>query len=625
MKLLGLDFETYYSSEYTLRKMTPAEYILDPRFELIGCAVKHGEKKSFWVDGKDFGDFIWSIPPEETKALSHNQLFDACILSYRYGWVPRLMIDTLGMSRALLGSKLRSLSLASVAKYLGLQDKGGTIAKVIGMRAADIKASRLWGEYKSYALDDVDICYGIYKLLASSFPPEEFVILNDVLRAAVVPQFQLDMGELAFYKLEIEASKFELLRNIGITDNNRETLMSNDKFAGMLQDLGVDPPRKVSGITGKVTWAFSKSDVDFMELEEHEDPRVQTLVATRLGIKSTIEETRTQRFLNIANMQWADGGVGAGKCALMPMPLRYAGAHTHRLSGDWKLNVQNIGRNSTLRKAILAPEGYTILDADSSQIEARFVAALSGCEHLRQLFENREDVYATFASTVFGFPVNKRSNPIERFIGKTAVLGLGYGLGWEKFQRTIKLQSKQQTGTEVLLSDEDAQRIVALYRSTYPEIPAFWRRCNNLIQQMTNEGCDVAVGPVRFQYQSILLPNGLRLHYEELEHIATGWQYKYATRTKRVYGGSITENLCQALARIAVMQAALRLRKRLVTFGVTSFALQCHDALAYLVPDQFVSEAEPIILEEMRRRPVWLPQVPLDAEIAKGKTYATSK
>ena len=357
--LITFDFETYYDRDYTLRKLTPVEYILDPRFETIGCAVKVGREPAVFMDEREFRRYLAGIDASEVDAISHNALFDMCILAWKFGFVPRMMIDTIGMSRALLSPYLRSVSLDQVSKFLKLKPKGDTVHKVIGMSAAMIKAQGLWDSYARYSCDDADTAFDIFAaLMKRGFPKDELFVMDMVLRCAVMPSFRLDTETLYQHLGEVMQAKQELMAQISV---DRDALMSNDRFAQALKDLGVEPPTKTSIATGKETWAFSKTDVEFNDLQEHEDPRVQALVAARLGIKSTLEETRTQRLISISQLEWA----GLPR-RYMPIPLKYSGAHTHRLSGDWKLNMQNLPRNGNLRKALVVPEKYKVVAVDAS-------------------------------------------------------------------------------------------------------------------------------------------------------------------------------------------------------------------------------------------------------------------
>jgi len=614
LKQIVLDFETYYDSEYSLRKMTPVEYIMDARFEVIGCAVKEGENPPFWLTHDELKLYLDRLP-ERVTIISHNALFDMCILSWVYDYVPTIMIDTLGMARAWMGHKLRSLALASIATYLKLGVKGDTVYKVQGMNLAAIKAAGFYDAYAEYSCTDAELCWKIYRhFVNEGFPVSEVAVMDTVLRCAVKPAFVLDQTALAEHLHHTIARKADLLARTGM--ENRDDLMSNDRFAEALRRLGCEPPTKISMTTGKETYAFAKTDQAFMDLEEHEDADVQALVAARLGIKSTIEETRTQRLINISRITWP-GNKPAG---LLPMALRYSGAHTHRLSGDWKLNMQNLPRGGKIRAAIKAPEGHSVVAVDASQIEARIAAWFCGATNMTDAFANKEDVYSSFASRVFGYEVNKKTHPVERFIGKTAVLGLQYGLGWSKFQKTVAMQSKAQVGQEVVLSDTEAAKVIETYRTTYHPIPKMWSKLNNLIPRMTSDIYE-EVGPVIFLKNQIKLPSGLFLNYHELQNKEGQWWFTYGGKPKYLYGGKMLENIVQALARICVMDAAVRVRKRI---GM-QLHLQVHDELVYVVPNEMAETVKQVVYEEMCRRPQWGLDIPLDAEGDIGPSYGDAK
>jgi hypothetical protein len=632
MQIIAADFETYYDKEYSLRKMTPVEYILDPRFESIGMAVREGypsNNPTYWVDGPDLQKWF-DQAPKDAMYISHNALFDMCIASFRYGFVPKYMADTLGISRACLGHVLRSLSLKSVAQHLGLPAKGDTVFKVEGMGLAAIKAAGIYIEYDETSKGDADRCMEIFDKLVrgGAFPINELAVMDLVLRCAVKPRFQLDMGALAEHKNNIRVQKDQLLAMAMLSSaDGKDDLMSNDRFATLLQGLGVDPPMKVSPVTGKVTYAFARTDPDFIDLQEHDDPRVQALVAARLGHKSTLEETRTERLLSISRLSWP----GEGQVAKMPIPLRFSGAHTHRLSGDWKLNFQNLptrGGANAIRRALIAGPGESVLTVDASQIEARITAWVNGCWTLVEAFEKGVDVYSAFASSVFERPINRKAADPEQqalgFVGKTGVLGLGFGVGWEKFQRTVKLDSKKFTGTEILLPDEDALKAVNTYRRDYHEIPAGWKKLNYTGIPVLANGGGFQFGPCSFEKGAVNLPNGLQLKYHDLKYAGDNWTYTYGGKTKRIYGAALLENIVQALARIVTMDAAVRIQKRIHELGLW-LNLQGHDELVYLVGNEYVETLKAIVLEEMQRRPTWAPELPLKAEVGVGASYGEAK
>lgn len=638
-----VDAETYYDQEYSLKKMTPVEYILSPKFEMIMLSVKRPGKPVFNLSGDKIEKFFRALDPERTVMLTYNALFDQCIFAWHYCFIPRLMIDVMGMVQAWHSHELRSVALAVAAPHIIGRHKGTAVHKMMGLRAADIKAAGWWGEYEKYCGDDSELTEGIFdKIMMQGFPVSELIVMDHVLRMAVCPQFAVNGQELAVHLQDIITDKANLLAACGLNydaDGKCKELMSNPKFAELLTSLGIDPPKKISPTTGRETWAFSKSDQEFTDLEDHPDVRVQTLVAARLGHKSTIEETRTQRFLNISRLQWPARylqwrGLPPGT-VLAPMPLRYSAAHTHRLGGDWKLNVQNFpsrGKINHLKRALtIVCTGTSVINTDSSQIEARIVAWLCGEWELLKQFELGLDPYKIFAAKVFQVDVSQVTAE-QRFLGKTSILGLGFGLGWIKFKHQVRVKSLEALkltgkGQELILADEQSSMIVNTYRSTYPGVPTMWRKLNNAISILAGASGSFSIGPCVFMKGKISLPNGLYLYYHNLRQTPDGWLYDHAGKPRRLYGGALLENIVQALARCIVMDAACRIDKRFKLNGWRDqqLTLQVHDALAYVVPDVLVAQTRALMEEEMNRRPAWAPELPLACETKVGPSYGDTK
>ena len=600
MRLYILDAETYFDRDYSLRRLDPASYILDPRFELTGIAVKEPSSAAYWVEGSDAPAFFAGLDPNDIMTVSHNALFDNCIWSYRYGFVPRVMVDTLGVARAVLS--LKNNSLASVAEHLGLGAKGKEIQQAIGMRLADLKANPdFYRAYVGYALNDATLCEGSFDKLVRSgvFPREEIFIQDLVLRCAVTPTLHADVPMLQRHLEDLRKRKQSLLNECGY---DRAALMSSVQFCKALESLGVTIKTKISK-TGHVIPAIAKTDEFMAELVEHPDFRVQTLTSARLAHKSTIEETRSERFVSIATLPWPNG-----QC-MLPMPLHYAGAKTHRFAGAWSMILEYLSRdssNSKLRTSIVAPDGFKLVTADLSQIEARLAAQLCGQEDLLEAFRNGEDVYANFASIVFGQPVTKKDQPDHRFIGKTAVLGLNYQCGAERFYRMVVTQARQYgIPLDGLFDERVAELTVRTYRRLFNHIPMMWQHLDELLRSvlMNDRAQEVELNPVTIMSRRIRLPNGLFLRYDDVP-------------AEDLYGGKLLEHLCQSLARVIIMQAALRIFRR----GYR-FCLQVHDDLIFRVPDDRVEDAIMIITQEMTGMPAWMPDLPLAIEIKEGDNY----
>lgn len=622
---LSLDFETYYDREYSLRRMTIPEYVLDERFENILCSVQVNDEKPFIVEGPDFPALLREHPAEFTATVTFNSLFDNSILAWRYGYVPERMYDTMGMARAVIGHKLeKGASLAAVAKVMGMPPKGDAIHNVIGMTREQIKASGLWASYCAYCNLDNQLNKGIFNSLIRHFPHSERRVMDLVLRCAIQPRFRLDIPMLEQHLVDVRAEKAALLDATGI---KHTAIMSNIQFAERLKELGVEVEMKTSKLTGKPAPALAKTDKFMSDLKEHPDVRVQTLVAARLGLKSTQEETRAESLLAIARKPWAVP-------ASMPIPLRYAGAHTHRLSGEWGINMQNLpsSRNSKsrLRKALLAPPGYKVITCDLGQIEARLNAWFSGAVNLLDQFAQGLDPYKIMAAYIFGIEP-EGVTPIMRFIGKTAILGLGYGCGWERFFTMVETAARQfNIDLEGMWTKDLAKTAVGTYRGRYGAITTTWSSLDtglNTAWLGMNGVKTFGPGDVITMGHGIIVgPNDLSLKYanphrsEEMELL-----YQYGRFTHKIYGAKMLENIVQFLARIVVMNAALRIRGHAPTEEWSRFVLQAHDELVYIVPDEMVDEMKTIVHTEMTRRPSWAQDIPLKADVGVGQSYGEAK
>jgi DNA polymerase I-like protein with 3'-5' exonuclease and polymerase domains len=611
--IITVDFETYYSREYSLSKMTTEEYIRGDEFEVIGVGVKVDEGETTWFSGTkaETQEFLNQYDWANALVLAHNTAFDGAILSWYFGIKPKGWLDTLCMARATHGVDVGG-SLAFLAKKYELGEKGTEVINALGKRRSDFNSEEM-DSYGAYCRNDVDLTYSLFQILSDGFPARELKVIDCTLRMFTHPALMLDLPLLEQHLHDVKVKKEKLLE---AAEANKDDLMSNDKFAELLlalkdKDTGElvfkSPdmlPRKTSAKTGKEAWAFAKTDEGFKELASHPDPRVQTLVAARLGNKTTLEETRTQRFIDIA------------KRGRMPVPLKYYAAHTGRWGGDDKVNLQNLparGNNAgKLKNAIRAPKGYVIIDADSSQIEARTVAWLAGQVDLVEAFEKGEDVYKIMASAIYAKGADEITKD-ERFVGKTTILGAGYGMGANKFSAQLKT-----FGVEV--DEGEAKRIIDVYRQTYAAIPALWKQAQSALDAiLTNQTSPIGKYPDVLGIEGdkgIRLPSGLLLRYPELTKDSDG-QYAYKTRAgfTKIYGGKVIENVCQAIARCIIAEQMLKIGKKY------QVVLTVHDAVACIAPAGEREEAVKYVEECMRWRPDWCKDLPLNCEVGYGESY----
>jgi DNA polymerase len=604
MDVYTLDFETYYDKDYSLSKMTTEEYVRDRRFEVIGLAIKKNDKATKWiVDGGQLSRLLSHINFSDSAILCHNTMFDGAILSWRYGVKPKVWFDTMCMSRALHGIET-SASLKAVAERYGVGVKGTEVNNAKGKRQTDFTEQELAG-YGGYAKNDVDLTYKLFTMMGRVFPRQELKLIDLTLRMFIEPTLDLDIDLLEQHLEDVKDRKDKLLRDANVTD--KKDLMSNPKFAALLKGVGVEPPMKISPTTNKQTYAFAKSDEGFKALQEHDDDRVQSLVAARLGSKSTLEETRTERFIDIY------------KRGLLPVPVRYYAAHTGRWGGADKINLQNLpsrGPNAKkLKKALVAPVGCTLVEADSSQIEARVLAWFAGQDDLTNAFAKGEDVYVKMAARIYNCEEEDVTKD-QRFVGKTTILGAGYGMGAEKFGVQLKT-----FGFEV--SSDEARRIISIYRDANYKISKVWRDAHYMVQQLANKRAAQfgrkGVVQVAAAESSLIMPSKLSIIYEDLgsEQGEKGLEYSYKTRRgrTRIYGGKVIENVCQALARCIIGEQMLKISKKY------KVVLTVHDSIVCCVRDEEVDAAQAYVEECMRWTPDWAAGLPVDCESGTGKSY----
>ena len=582
--------------------MTTEEYIRGSEFEAIGFAIQEDGGKPHWYSGTkaQLKTALDKYELNKNLVIAHNAVFDMAILSFIFDIRPKAIVDTLSMARAIHGTEVGG-SLAKLAEHYALGVKGTEVLNALGKHRIDFNAQDL-AKYGEYCINDVVLTMDLFKILSAGFPPIELRLIDLTIRMFTEPSLWLDGNMLHDHLGEIQVKKQQCLEFYA-----KEDLMSNDKFATLLENLGVEPPTKISATTGKEAWAFAKTDEGFKELLEHENENVQILATARLGVKSTIEETRTERFIEIAQR------------GLFPIPLRYYAAHTGRWGGDDKVNLQNLPRGSMLKKAIMAPPGSVLVDSDSSQIEARTLAWLAEQNDLVDAFERGEDVYKIMASSIY-VKAQEEISKDERFVGKTTILGCGYGMGSAKFQAQLKTFN-------VEIEDGEANRIIKVYRETYDWIPSLWRKAGLALDAIINNQTMYLGRAGALQVEGtkgIRLPNGLYMKYPNLRKIRNEQgkdEYVYDTKKgkavipNRIYGGKVIENVCQALARIIIGEQMLQVAKKY------KVVMTVHDAIACVIPEQEAQTGQEYVEMCMRMRPKWAVDLPLSCESGVGKSY----
>lgn len=613
MSFITIDFETYYDNECGFKKQNTEEYLNDLRFHVIGMGIKEDDGETEWHTVGSIEERLSRIDWDSSAVLCHNAMFDAAILSWHYDVRPAHIFDTLCMARAVHGVDAGG-SLAALAQRYALGAKGTEVVNAFGKAIHDFEPEEL-AKYGEYCKNDVELTYALFHKLVPGFPQSEYDLIDMTIRMFTEPKLRVNdallVGRLEEVRDEKKALLGGLMQELGCEDEEgvRAKLSSNKQFAEILSARGVAVPMKTSATTGKEAPALAKNDEGFIALQEHEDPIVQQLCAVRLGTKSTIEESRIERFIDI----------GERNEGLLPIPLKYYGAHTGRWSGQDGINMQNLPsrdkRKKALKNALIAPDGHVIVNCDSSQIEARVLAWLAGQTDVVEAFAQKRDVYCEFASKVYGRAITK-ADPVERFVGKTCILGLGYGTGAEKLRHTLKTSPP---GADLPI--EECKSIVGVYRRANSDITDLWAECDRALDAlMGGVTKPFYLGKNRavlLDKDGIRLPNGLYIRYPELR---VGADNKKIYTSRRgpvnIWGGAMVENVVQALARIIVGEQMVKLRDA----GYRP-VLTVHDAAVCIVPEDSVESSIKIITDVMSTPPEWCTTLPVACEAKFGQSY----
>lgn len=594
--IVTLDFETYYSKDYslTLKAYNTSSYVRDPQFKAQCLGIRDGRKPTVWYAGPDIRKALNKHAVYKRPIAAHNMAFDGFILSQHYDLVPPFYYCTLSNARALLGNALR-LRLDDVARYHGLGAKTDGLVKTKGLR--DLP-DELLEELGEYCANDTDLCADVLALQLQAMPEKELRLVDWTMRAFCDPVLYVDQ-DLAAKELEDQISRRE--ERVELAQVSQEVLMSDEKFADVLTLFGVEVPQKISPTDGQLKYALSKQDKAFTDLLEHDDPAVVRLVEARLAVRSTIGESRARRFVDIGSNT-------------LPMAYNYCAAHTKRFGGTNKMNVQNLERDGHLRKAIIAPPDHVIVSVDSKQIEGRLNAWLWDQENILEAFRTGQDIYKLQASQTYGKPIEEISKD-ERFVGKVQILGLGYGMGAKKFKNVLQLGLM---GPAMDISLDTAYDWVNAYRRTNNRVAAGWEYLNKVLYAMAHgsNGEYKCFGWETYNGSpTVWLPSGLPLIYDNLharEH-ERGVQMLYKSNANgkhsNIWGGLVDENWVQALARCVVTDQMLLVMDagwRVVGMTHDEIIAVCHKSQA----DRCLDE----ITKAMQHVPPYVAGAPIDAE-----------
>lgn len=713
MHIITIDYESYWRhQDYTLSKMGPIEYIRDPRFEvqLMGIRIDRGKTEVF--ETHEIPAVLQALDLANRKdciVVGHNlNGFDALILSEHYGIVPYLCLDTMTISRWIGLSRLGNESHARLTKLLGTgEKKAGTVVSD-GKHWPHDFTSEERKFFKQYCADDVTQCSeNMHTMLESGLVTKDAILFSNIIcRMGTQPIFRLVPSLLDTYVKELEEraerARLDLSRifHFHTKEEFLQNIRSADKFCAMMRTLGMEPPMKVSAARTKTARtkleveyvslsdagyavvngyagddakqkrinevvgmladpasyevlapALSKNDYEFVNLQNHEDDRIALLVQSRLENNSSIQMSRALRFVTLAK---------SGKA--LPVMLNCFKAHTSRLTAgnsegaSDSINLQNLSKRNpkmlTLRRAIIAPKGYKVVAADSSQIEARLLAYIARQDDLLDKFRTGEDPYSQLAENIFNVPWkeikagNKAGDPrmtMYRNVGKKAILSAGYQVGWRKFSNSL-LGDGVKLHADLEQHHQMAKHAHSVYRLTHGNIVQFWGRCLEVIRAMYlgSEGTFGGPNDDYFQFKampfikgnlydgaenmapSVKMPSGYILRYPGLHVQTDGRREEFFYKRPfgknmvdtKIYGGLLCENLIQGLAFQLLMWQACRMYEH----GIPLKA-NVHDAWITVVPEADAERVQSLMEADMSSVPDWLPGFPVACDSKVGDDY----
>ena len=643
MQVATIDFETYWSQEHSVSKMSPMAYATHPDTELISVAIKIDQHPTDVFFGeanikKVLGKLDWS-----TKMIvGHNMsAFDAMFLRWRLGINPKLWGCTLAMARP-LHAKTVGLSLGKlVAHYqLGVKDNSA-LMNTKGRHLKDFSEAEI-DAMRDYNRADTDQCYALFNVLKQHYSAKELWQIDATIRMLVDAQLEVNTSMLevaaSMERDQKRKSILELARHLRKSDIAsaevmsaetveeleeavRTELASSPKFSALLESLGVETPMKPSPSNPeKQVPALAKTDDAFTAMQEHDNPLVAAAARARLAVKSTILETRIQAFLDVAENT-------NGK---FPFPLHYCGADTSGRWSGWAYNPQNLPRvgkapkvSDALRNCLKAPKGHMIVVADLSGIELRVNHYLWKVRESMSLYarDAEADLYKAFAAARYGVTPEEVTKD-QRQLAKVAQLGLGFGAGWSTFMKVAK------TMGGLVLDEDESRGIVDAWRTQYAEITQGWRTCHARLVDI-HVGAESQIDPWGLCItcaEGIRLPSGRIIRYPELrkERGPDGrdeWWYATGRHKARIYAGKIDENCVQALARDVIADDALEVfrRTKLRPVGMV------HDELIYVVPEGEAQGVLDEVQKVMRTPPKWWPQLVTWSEGDIAQTYGAAK
>lgn len=644
-KIIAIDFETFYTSKYSLTQMIPEEYCWDERFDAYLMSADDGETQ--WAGSPK--DYDWS-QLEGAIVLAHNKRFEHCVLNEL---VKREIIPPLPQWREF------HCTANLTAWYCNLRPLKDAVKFIFGRYVSkgartDMK-DKQWkdvspeqqAEMLEYAKGDVIWCRKIWMEIGHLWPQMERDLSNLTIEQGM-HGIAIDEKLLDYY---LDVTRAAMQRTIeSIPWTGKRAPSSPMGVAEECRKAGIPcPPVKGEDVEGHAQWedTYCKQFPWVKGVSAYRS--LAKLVSTFETVERRIREDGT-----------------------MPFSLKYFGAHTGRWSGDGKLNLQNLRKDALLinqegfmetdsarckaaikqekktgsypdwvkhsvnfRRLLIPRKGLKMITADLEQIEPRVLAWLVDDEDFLKMIRKGISPYEAFArKNGWTGGKLKDEDPYRYALSKIQVLGLGYGCGWRKFitiadgygidltegDPEVEVVVDPLTREEKTVDGFGAtsRAMVKSFRDASPKITAFWKRLDGQFKASVGEDFSMGLPSGRVQtYRRVkrecrMIPDPTE---KEPNRLKGKWIYtaQVGYRRESLYGGLLTENAVQAIARDVFGFIMLRLHQ--LGYRVL---FSCHDEVILEVP---IDVKAAVIAEEMKVIPEWIEGCPVTAEVAEVEHY----
>ena len=645
MRELGIDIETY--SSYDLASCGVYKYAEAPDFAvlLFAYSVDGGEVQCVDVaSGESLPDDIREAltAPAVTKT-AFNAAFERICIGKWLGIGGRLDPSQWRCTMVRAARMGLPLSLGQCGEVLRLEDRKMVEGRALiryfstpnkGTRHLPADDPERWATFKRYNIRDVEVEQAILakvrRLEAAPFDEALYIADQEIN----------DRGVLIDRRLVDNAARFDDEYKARLLDEAKElTGMENPNSPAQIKQF-------ISNVTNgfiKVE-SLNKKSLDELEKSLAPWPKAQRVLALRreLGKTSNKKYSAMQTCVcqdgRIHGLLQFCGAARTGRWAgrlvqVQNLPQNHLSdldeARYLVKQGDideFEMNYGNVTQvlSELIRTAFVAADGHTFHVCDFSAIEARVIAWLAGEEWVLDVFRHGRDIYCETASKMFGVPVEKHGrNASLRQRGKVAVLALGYGGGVSALEA--------MGGSRLGLTEAEMVDIVRKWRDSNPNIVRLWRVVEKAAIAAIKTGNPVEIhrGIVvarRWGMLTVTLPSGRTMCYPRATvgtETGDGWrgdhsiiEYEGVNQTTkkwgkvRTYGGKLTENLVQAIARDILGVVILRAKA-----AGLPVVFHIHDEIIVEAPHgRTLEEVETLFSEPID----WCSELPL-----KGAGYST--